>query len=190
MSKAVKETKEFVKNPFKGTVKLVEKASQPVIDTVRSVGHVAEAGYNVMTGDFKEAGKNIAKATGEITAAGVGYMTLGLGSFVAPKLIKTGKEFGEMVGNYSTGNFNRGSQNLENITGWDVDNSIAEEKERAAKAAYQAEVDAANEAEARNRRANLLSLRKSLTPSLSRSSQGGQGGYGLPTKTQGGIILG
>lgn len=190
MSKAVKETKEFVKNPFKGTVKLVEKASQPVIDTVRSVGHVAEAGYNVMTGDFKEAGKNIAKATGEITAAGVGGMTLGLGSFVAPKLIKTGKEFGEMVGNYSTGNFNRGSQNLENITGWDVDNSIAEEKERAAKAAYQAEVDAANEAEARNRRANLLSLRKSLTPSLSRSSQGGQGGSGLPTKTQGGIILG
>lgn len=190
MSKAVKETKKFVKNPFKGTVKLVEKASQPVIDTVRSVGHVAEAGYNVMTGDFKEAGKNIAKATGEITAAGVGDMTLGLGSFVAPKLIKTGKEFGEMVGNYSTGNFNRGSQNLENITGWDVDNSIAEEKERAAKAAYQAEVDAANEAEARNRRANLLSLRKSLTPSLSRSSQGGQGGSGLPTKTQGGIILG
>lgn len=190
MSKAVKETKEFVKNPFKGTVKLVEKASQPVIDTVRSVGHVAEAGYNVMTGDFKEAGKNIAKATGEITAAGVGDMTLGLGSFVAPKLIKTGKEFGEMVGNYSTGNFNRGSQNLENITGWDVDNSIAEEKERAAKAAYQAEVDAANEAEARNRRANLLSLRKSLTSSLSRSSQGGQGGSGLPTKTQGGIILG
>lgn len=190
MSKAVKETKEFVKNPFKGTVELVEKASQPVIDTVRSVGHVAEAGYNVMTGDFKEAGKNIAKATGEITAAGVGDMTLGLGSFVAPKLIKTGKEFGEMVGNYSTGNFNRGSQNLENITGWDVDNSIAEEKERAAKAAYQAEVDAANEAEARNRRANLLSLRKSLTPSLSRSSQGGQGGSGLPTKTQGGIILG
>lgn len=189
MSKAVKETKEFVKNPVKGTVKLVEKASQPVIDTVRSVGHVAEAGYNVMTGDFKEAGKNIAKATGEITAAGVGDMTLGLGSFVAPKLIKTGKEFGQMVGNYSTGNFNAGSQNLENITGWDVDNSIAEAKERAAKEAYQAEVDAANEAEARNRRANLLSLRKSLTPSLSRSSQGGAAASSM-TKSQGGIILG
>lgn len=183
------DVKEFVKDPVKGTKKFVEKASQPVIDTVRSVGHVAEAGYNVLQGDFKEAGKNIAKASGEITAAAVGGMTLGLGSFVTPKLIKTGKEFGEMVGNYSTGNFNRGSQNLENITGWDVDNSIAEEKERAAKKAYQAEVDAANAAAERNRRANLLSLRKSLTPSLSRSSQGGAAASSM-TKSQGGIILG
>lgn len=193
MSKAVDKAenavKSFVKNPYKATKEFVEKASQPALDTVRSVGHVAEAGYDVMTGDFKEAGKNIAKATGEITAAGVGDMTLGLGSFVAPKLISTGKEFGKMVGNYSTGNFNRGSQNLENITGWDVDNSIAEAKERAAQEAYQKEVDAANEAEARNRRANLLSLRKSLTPSLSRSSQGGAAASSMP-KSQGGIILG
>lgn len=190
MSSAVKEAKAFVKNPFKGTVNLVKSMSQPVVDTVRSVGHVAEAGWNVLEGDYKKAGQNIAKATGEITSAAVGDMTLGLGKVATPNLIKGGKEFGEMVGNYLTFNFNRGSQNLENLTGWDVDNSIAEEKERAAKAAYQAEVDAANEAEARNRRANLLSLRKSLTPSLSRSSQGGQGGSGLPTKTQGGIILG
>lgn len=40
MSKAVKETKEFIKNPVKGTVKLVESLAQPVTDTVRSVGHV------------------------------------------------------------------------------------------------------------------------------------------------------
>lgn len=190
MSKAVKATKEFIKNPVKGTIKLIEKASQPVIDTVRSVGHVAEAGYNVITGDFKEAGKNIAKAAGEITAASVGNMTLGLGEFVTPKLIKNSKEAGEMVANYATGNFNRGSQNLENITGWDVDNSIAEANEKAAKEAYQAEVDAANAAAERNRRANLLSLRKSLTPSLSRSSQGGGAGTSTTNKAQGGIILG
>ena len=171
--------------------KLVKSVAEPVVDTARSVGHVVEAGYDVATGDFKEAGKNIAKATGEITAAAVGDMTLGLGGFVTPKLIYAGKEFGEMVGNYSTGNFNRGSQNLENITGWDVDNSIAEAAEAEAKAAYQAEVDAANAAAERNRRANLLSLRKSLAPSLSRSSQGGTGGGATQTvKGLGGIILG
>lgn len=190
MSKAVKETKEFIKNPVKGTVKLVESLAQPVTDTVRSVGHVLEAGYNVLEGDFKEAGQNIAKATGEITAAGAGGMTLGLGKFATPKLISAAKEGGEMVGNYSTFNFNRGSQNLENLTGWDVDNSKAEAAEREAQARYQAEVDAANAAAERNRRANLLSLRKSLTPSLSRSSQGGGAGTSTTNKAQGGIILG
>lgn len=184
-----KTTKEFIKNPIKGTVKLVESLAQPVTDTVRSVGHVLEAGYNVLEGDFKEAGQNIAKATGEITAAGTGAMTLGLGKYATPKLISAAKESGEMVGNYSTFNFNRGSQNLENLTGWDVDNSIAEANERAAKEAYQAEVDAANAAAERNRRANLLSLRKSLTPSLSRSSQGGAAASSM-AKSQGGIILG
>lgn len=184
-----KNVKEFVKNPVKGTVKLVESLAQPVTDTVRSVGHVLEAGYNVLEGDFKEAGQNIAKATGEITAAGAGGMTLGLGKFATPKLISAAKEGGEMVGNYSTFNFNRGSQNLENLTGWDVDNSTAKANERAAKEAYQTEVDAANAAAERNRRANLLSLRKSLTPSLSRSSQGGAAASSM-TKSQGGIILG
>lgn len=184
-----KEVKKVVKNPFKATVKLVESLAQPVTDTVRSVGHVLEAGYNVLEGDFKEAGQNIAKATGEITAAGAGGMTLGLGKFATPKLISAAKEGGEMVGNYSTLNFNRGSQNLENITGWDIDNSKAEAAEREAQARYQAEVDAANTAAERNRRANLLSLRKSLTPSLSRSSQGGAAASSME-KPQGGIILG
>lgn len=190
MSSAVKEAKAFVKNPVKGTVNLVKSMSQPVVDTVRSVGHVAEAGWNVLEGDYKKAGQNIAKATGEITSAAVGDMTLGLGKVATPNLIKGGKEFGEMVGNYSTFNFNRGSQNLENLTGWDVDNSKAEAAEREAQARYQAEVDAANAAAERNRRANLLSLRKSLTPSLSRSSQGGGAGTSTTNKAQGGIILG
>lgn len=117
-------------------------------------------------------------------------MTLGLGKYATPKLISAAKEGGEMVGNYSTFNFNRGSQNLENLTGWDVDNSKAEAAEREAQARYQAEVDAANAAAERNRRANLLSLRKSLTPSLSRSSQGGGAGTSTTNKAQGGIILG
>lgn len=189
MSKAVKEVKNFIKNPVKGTVNLIESVTQPVTDTLRSVGHVAEAGYNVMTGDVKEAGKNIAKATGEITSAAVGGMTLGLGKIATPKLISTSKEFGQMVGNYSTLNFNAGGRNLENITGFDIDNSKAKAAEREAQARYQAEVDAANAAEERNRRANLLSLRKSLTPSLSRSSQGGAAASSM-TKSQGGIILG
>lgn len=175
----------------KATVAAADSLMQPTVDTLRSVGHVAEAGYDVLKGDFKEAGKNIAKATGEITAAGYGSMTLGLGKVATPKLMNITKEFGKMVGSYSTGNFNEGSQSLENITGWDVDNSIAEDRERAAQAAYQAEVDAANAAAERNRRANLLSLRKSLTPSLSRASQGGTGGSMAQTiKGLGGIVLG
>lgn len=174
----------------KETIKVTDSLMQPVVDTVRSVGHVAEAGYDVMKGDFKEAGKDIAKATSEITKAGMGGMTLGLGKAYTPNLLKASGEFGGMVGNYSTGNFNAGSQNLENLTGWDVDNSIAEEKERAAKAKYQAEVDKANAAEARNRRANLLALRKALVPSLSRSSQGGGGAGYFDEKRQGGITLG
>ena len=174
----------------KETIKVTDSLMQPTVDTLRSVGHVAEAGYDVIKGDWKEAGKNIAKATGEITKAGMGSMTLGLGKAYTPNLLKSSGEFGEMVGNYSTGNFNAGSQNLENLTGWDVDNSIAEEKERAAKAKYQAEVDKANAAEARNRRANLLALRKALVPSLSRSSQGGGGAGYFDEKRQGGITLG
>lgn len=174
----------------KETVKIADSLMQPTVDTLRSVGHMAEAGYDVLKGDFKEAQRDFAKASGEITKAGMGSMTLGLGKAYTPNLLKASKEYGEMVGNYSTGNFNRGSQNLENLTGWDVDNSIAEEKERAAKAKYQAEVDKANAAEARNRRANLLALRKALVPSLSRSSQGGGGAGYFEEKSQGGITLG
>lgn len=172
------------------TVKVADSLMQPMVDTVRSVGHVAEAGYDVLKGDFKEAGKDIAKAAKEIAKAGMGSMTLGLGKAYTPELLKASGEFGSMVGNYSTGNFNAGSQNLENLTGWDVDNSIAEEKERVAKAKYQAEVDKANAAEARNRRANLLALRKALVPSLSRSSQGGGGAGYFDERSQGGITLG
>lgn len=170
--------------------KLVKSMAQPVVDTVRSVGHTLEAGYDVMKGDFKEAGRDIAKATGEITAAGAGDMMLGLGGVVAPKLMKSAKEFGDMVGNYSTFNFNAGSQNLENLTGWDIDNSTAEAAEAAAKAEYQAKVDEANAASQRNLRANLLSLRKNLQKSYSRSSQGGPATGNEKNTGVGGIILG
>lgn len=68
--------------------------------------------------------------------------------------------------------------------------SIAEE-ERKAQAAYQAEVNKANAQEERNRRANLLSLRKSLQPTLSRSSQGGGGGSVVDdSRGTGGVVLG
>ena len=180
----------FLKKTYHKAVDVGKSLAQPVTDTLRRVGHVAEAGYDVFRGDFSGASKNIGKAYGDITAASVGSMTLGLGKVATPKLLSSGREFGEMVGNYSTFNFNRGSQNLENLTGWDVDNSDAEAAERAAQAKYQAEVDAANAAAERNRRANLLSLRKSLTPSLSKSSQGGQGAADMQKQGTGGIVLG
>ena len=186
--------------------KKVEHAAEVVYDTGKTallqtthgLGNMVEAGYDLATGDLKGAQKEFAKATGQltegvlaaatITSPGATTLNLISGGGVN-KINKIGGQGASMLANYATGNWNAGSQKLEDITGWDVDNSIAEANERAAQKAYQAEVDAANAAAERNRRANLLSLRKSLTPSLSRSSQGGAAASSM-TKSQGGIILG
>lgn len=56
--------------------------------------------------------------------------------------------------------------------------------------AYDVEVSKAQEKERQNRRANLLSLRKNLTPPLSKTSQNGQTSADSDIKSTGGIILG
>lgn len=174
----------------KETVKVTDSLMQPTVSAGKAGLKLGEMTYDVAKGDWKELQKDFAKMTGNLYESIAGDAMGGTGKIIAPKLLESSKEVGEMLANYSTGNFNRGSQNLENLTGWDVDNSIAKEKERAAKAKYQAEVDKANAAEARNRRANLLALRKALVPSLSRSSQGGGGAGYFDEKSQGGITLG
>lgn len=167
-------------------VKSVGKGlTSAVVDPLRATGHALEAGVNLLQGDLGAAGKNITKAYKESVRGGLNLTTGGTTSKLNDKIANAAAG----VMSYGLLNFNEGSQYMENATGWDIDNSKAEAKERAAQAAYQAEVNAANEAEARNRRANLLSLRKSLTPSLSRSTQGGAGSNTID-KSQGGIILG
>lgn len=170
-----------------------------LLNTTHGVGNMIEAGYNLATGDLKGAQEEFAKATGQLTegflASGTlvnpGAMALNMASGGGVNKVNAiGGQLSSMVTNYATGNFNAGSQNLENITGWDIDNSNAEDDARRAQERYQAEVEAANAAAERNRRANLLSLRKSLTPSLSRSSQGGAAALSSMEKSQGGIILG
>lgn len=179
---------------------VVDTGKAALLNTTHGVGNMLEAGYNLATGDLKGAQKEFAKAAGQLTEGflasetlvnpGAMALNIATGGGVN-KVNAIGGQLSSMAVNYATGNFNAGSQNLENITGWDIDNSNAEDDARRAQERYQAEVDAANAAAERNRRANLLSLRKSLTPSLSRSTQGG-GGAGMfnSDKSQGGIILG
>ena len=173
------------KKEVKKTVKAVV---QPIHDTAIGLRKDIQAGANLLQGDIKGFADDFVSARKEMAKGGAGTMLPGA-QLYAPKFIESVGKTSEALNAYATGNFNRGSQAVEDLTGFDVDNSIAEAKERAAKEAYQAEVDAANAAAERNRRANLLSLRKSLTPSLSRSSQGGAGASSM-AKSQGGIILG
>lgn len=172
----------------KAVKKGFEAVTQPIHDTAIGLRKDIQAGANLLQGDIKGFADDFVGARKEIAEGGAGTMLPGAQAY-APNLIKTVGKTSEALNAYATGNFNRGSQAVEDLTGFDVDNSIAEAKERAAKEAYQAEVDAANAAAERNRRANLLSLRKSLTPSLSRSSQGGAAASSM-AKSQGGIILG
>lgn len=162
--------------------------TQPLKDTVVGFRKDLQSVGNLMQGDIKGFADDFVSGRKEMAEGGAGTMLPGAQAY-APKLIETVGKTSEALNAYATGNFNRGSQAVEDLTGFDVDNSIAEANERAAREAYQAEVDAANAAAERNRRANLLSLRKSLTPSLSRSSQGGAAAFSMP-KSQGGIILG
>ena len=178
----------------KAVVKATESVLQPIVSTGEAAYHLGATVVDVAQGDWKDAQKNLAKTAGNLleaaTAKTLNVATGYMGKAVAPKLIDDAGKAGEMLAYYSTGNFNQGSQKLEDLTGWDVDNSKAEAAERAAKAKYQAEVEEANQAAVRNRRANLLALRKALTPSLSRASQGGGGAGYFDEKSQGGITLG
>ena len=170
--------------------KLAKAVTQPIKSTLIGARKDLQAVGKFLEGDFKGAGQEFVSGRKEVAKGGAGTMAPAA-SLYTPKLIDTVGKVSESLNAYATGDWNRASQRAEDLTGFDIDNSIAEAREKEAMAAYQAEIDAANEAEARNRRANLLSLRKSLTPSLSRSAQGGQSSSATQTiKGTGGIVLG
>lgn len=177
-----------------------ELAHDTTVDLLHGGGHILEAGYDLATGDVKKAGKDFAKGTKELSTGLVesaAIMNPGVLAYNAVDTKHSVSKVADVAGNtaaaavsYVTGNANQGTDYLEAATGADLDASKEKAKEKEAKAKYQAEVDKANAAEARNRRANLLALRKALVPSLSRSSQGGGGAGYFDEKSQGGITLG
>ena len=165
-----KNTTETVsKDIAKASVAVGASALQPVNATIDATAHTVEAGYylgkGLITGDsenYKKAQANIAKAGGDMLKATVTDKLLGTGKIAAPGVGETSKQAGEMVTNYATGNFNAGSQNLENITGWDVDNSKAEAAAEAAQKAAEDEVKKANQIAENERKAKLFALRKQV----------------------------
>lgn len=165
-----KNTTETVsKDIAKAAVAIGDSALQPVNATIDATAHTVEAGYylgkGLITGDsedYKKAQKNIAKAGGDMLKATVTDKLLGTGKILAPDVGETSKQTGEMLTNYATFNFNAGSQNLENITGWDIDNSKAEARAKEAQRAAEAEVKKANQVAENERKAKLFALRKQV----------------------------
>lgn len=139
--------------------------------------HIGEAGIKLVQGDLSGATDKFMQGTGDLAFAATGSNRV--------------RYLQEAATGYGLLNFNKGSESLEKATGWDIDNSNAEAAEKAAQEEYQRQVDEANAAAQRNRRANLLATRKSLTPTLSKSSQGGAtAGTNNNVNGMGGIILG
>lgn len=181
MSKGVKKVTNWGKDVVKG-------ATKTIVSPFKGAGHLVQAGVHLLEGDLSAAGKSFSKSVGDFTQFTVGSTGIGI---VAPKLTETAKNLASAATSYGTLNFNQGSEYLEKATGYDIDNSKAEAAERAAQAEYDRQAQEAADAAARNRRANLLSLRKTLTPSLSRSTQGGGGAGATELNAgSGGIILG
>lgn len=180
MSKGVKKVTKAVEDVAKGV-------GQTISSGAEAIWHTGEAGINLLQGDISGAGKSISKAAGDVARVGVGITPIGI---IAPKAAEAAENLTRGVAHYATLNFNQGSQQIENLTGFDLDNSNAEAAERAAQAEYDRQAKEAADAAARNRRANLLATRKSLTPSLSRASQGGGSSSTQINAGSGGIILG
>lgn len=161
----------------KGAKKLIKKGGEMIAAPFEAAWHFGEAAIELLQGDVSDATDKFMQGTGDLAFAATGSNRV--------------RHFGEAATGYGLLNFNKGSQALEKATGWDIDNSNAEAAERAAQQEYQRQVDEANAAAQRNRRANLLATRKSLTPTLSKSSQGGAAsGSNNNVKGTGGIILG
>lgn len=182
-----------------GTVTVASSLAQPANSLIDATAHTVESafylGKGVVTGDsknYKKAQANLAKAGGDMMAFSVGSATGGLGKLLAPGLISSAKQTGEMLTNYTTGNFNAGSQNLENITGWDVDNSKAEAAAEEAQKAAEDAVKKANEVAENERKAKLFSLRKQVgVRNVGVTSIWGSGSASSSTKDeQTGIVLG
>lgn len=167
---------------------IVKKAVKGVGETVaapfEAVGHTVEAGVHLLEGDFSAAGKSLSKGVGDVVAFGTGITTL------SPDLINATRATGTATANLLTGNVNAAAHSLQGA-GIDITSDKANAELRAAQAAYDKEVADAEDKALRNRRANLLETRKSLTPTLSKSSQGGSAsGASNIGKGQGGIVLG
>lgn len=163
-------------------------AKQALINPFRATGHLLQAGGYLMSGKFSKAGVAFSKAAGEYTSAAVSAITGG----VAPNLAEKAGQLSSAVASYGTLNFNRGSQYIEDATGYDLDNSKAEAEAARIAAAEQAEIDKANALAEQQRRANLLSLRKQVgAVNVGKSSIFGSGSASASTKDETtGIILG
>lgn len=157
--------------------KAVKKVGKMIAAPFEAAWHIGEAGIKLVQGDLSGATDKFMQGTGDLAFAATGSNRV--------------RHLQEATTGYGLLNFNKGSESLEKATGWDIDNSNAEAAEKAAQEEYQRQVDEANAAAQRNRRANLLATRKSLTPTLSKSSQGGAtGGTNNNVNGMGGIILG
>lgn len=167
-----------VKKAVKGTV---ETLSAPL----EMAGHTVQAGVHLLEGDISGAGKSLAKASGDLVRGATGSVGM-----VAPGFADSLSSVAQAGTNYGLLNFNAGSHALQGA-GIDITSDKANAKARAAQAAYDKEVAEAEDKALRSRRANLLETRKSLTPTLSKSSQGGSAsGASNIGKGQGGIVLG
>lgn len=169
--------------------KAYEAVTQPLEDTLIGAREDLQSMGALLQGDVKGFEEKFVDARRDMAKGGAGTM-VPFAQAVAPQVIETAGDISEAINSYATFNFNRGSEKTEELTGWDVDNSRAEAKEAAAKAEYQAKVNEANRISQNNLRANLLSLRKTLQRSFSRSSQGGPASGNEKNSGVGGIILG
>lgn len=159
-----------------------------IINPLRAGGHLLQAGGYLMSGKLGKAGIAFSKASGEYTSAVVGTITGG----VAPNFAEKAGQLSSAVTSYGTLNFNRGSQYVEDVTGYDLDNSKAEAEAARIAAAEQAEIDKANALAEQQRRANLLSLRKQVgAVNIGSKSTVFSGGSTTDNKnTATGIVLG
>ena len=192
MSKAVDFAEDLVKSPGKGIVKIGKALTEPIKDTLVGAREDLQSFNKLLSGDYKGAQEKFVGARSKMAEGGGGTM-VPLAEITAPEVPKLlGIASGTINTATTTWSLSKAGQYAYDRTGGEIDLTgvAAKEKKRAAQAAYEAEVKAANEAAERNRRANLLSLRKALTPSLSRSSQGGGGAGYFDEKKQGGITLG
>lgn len=178
VKKAVKKVGSAIEKGVKGTVKTLAAP-------LEMAGHTVQAGVHLLEGDISGAGKSLAKASGDLVRGAT--ETIGM---VAPGFADSLSSVAQAGVNYGLLNVNAGSHALQGA-GIDITSDKANAAARAAQAAYDKEVADAEDKALRSRRANLLETRKSLTPTLSKSSQGGSAsGASNIGKGQGGIVLG
>ena len=83
----------------KATVKVVDSMIQPEVSAGKAALKLGEMAYDVVKGDWKELQKDYAKMTGNLSESIVGGAMGGTGKIIAPKLLESSKDVGEMVAN-------------------------------------------------------------------------------------------